>query len=139
MKYLNETIKNILNEKLKISTRAGKTSIQQTQRNLIKIQLENALIADLNENLENVIIGRTAEGLIIAIDHEQNEIPIEINLKIKTLEYDTYEEIEMYEAEQHEKLMEKAEKEKAKKEKIKADTLERERKRLEKEKEKGLK
>lgn len=133
-------IESIATQKLEFSTRAGSKTIKQTMRNTIKKAIEDAILADIEEVLRqmelNFVIGRTGDDIVLAVENEVDEIeiPIQFGVKMKNLDFDTYGEIEMYEAEMVEKWAEAARKEAAKQAKIAADEAERAKKRAEKEK-----
>ena len=112
------------------------------QRSNIKQEIENAFINDLAEILAETdlihIIGKTNEGIILAIEHDQlvdnknteGEIAFEINIKVKNLDYDKETSIAIYEKEQAEKEEEKKQKEIAKELKKKRDAEDRAKKKL---------
>ena len=137
MKNLKNAIQEILTEKVSLSTRAGAPIIKTTQRSEWKKKIENALILDLQETMaeieEFVVVGKTAEGVVMNFEHpdmlenEFSEVPVQFEVKMKNLDYETENEIDAYEFEQREK-------ERAKAEKIKSDTERRKREKEEKEK-----
>lgn len=143
MKNLIQTLNEIKKIKIVVSERAGEPIIQATQRAEIKQKIERAFLKDLNENNENnFIIGKTAEGIILGLEHDDlvesknkliiGEICFEFNIKVKNLNYDIAEKIDEYQTEQEIKEAEKIEKEKNKQAKIKRDKEKYEQKRLEK-------
>lgn len=144
MKNLKNAIQEILTEKVHLSTRAGAPIIKTTQRSEWKKKIENALILDLQNTMaeieEFVVVGKTSDGVVMSFEHpdmlenEFSEIPVQFEVKMKNLDYETENEIDAYELEQLEKERAKAEKERAKAEKIKADTERRKREKEEREK-----
>jgi hypothetical protein len=142
MKNTITFLDNLSKEKLTLSERMGAPIITTTQRSAIKQGFMEALLNDLFEALDeaidndtlsaDVLIGMTADGLVLALAHEQlerkrlNEIPFKIEVKVANLDYDTTREMEAYELEQKEKAEQKAHKEKQKAEKIVRDKERRE-------------
>lgn len=133
MNNLKIAIQEILTEKVSLSTRAGAPIVKTTQRGDWKKKIENALVLDLQDTLAEieqfVIAGKSADGVVMSFEHpdmlenEFSEIPVQFEVKMKNLDYETENEIDAYEFEQLEKERIKAEKEKAKAEKIKRDTV----------------
>ena len=69
-------------------TTATGNSISQKERNELKYNLTE-VIADLLRENGIEYITRTAEGYILEVQHEQyGVIPIELNLKVKNLDFD---------------------------------------------------
>lgn len=68
-------------------TESGK-SISQKERNELKYNLTEVIAALLQENgIE--FITRTSEGYILEIQHQEfGMIPVELNLKVKNLDFD---------------------------------------------------
>jgi hypothetical protein len=143
MQNVIEFLKDLSSEKLKLSERSGSPIITTTQRSEVKSGFMNALMKDLkqatdtatDENvLENdVILGFTADGLVLALAHDSlnklkiaQEVPFKIEVKIGNLDFDTSREIEMYQLEQDEKKAEKERKAVAKAKKIAYDKNRRE-------------
>jgi hypothetical protein len=142
MKNVIDFLKELSETKLTLSERWDAPIITTTQRSAIKQGFMTALENDLREAYEtaldenyidtDVLIGMTADGLVLALAHEQlakkklDEIPFKIEVKVANLDYDTTHEIEAYELEQQEKADEKAHKEKQKAEKIANDKIRRE-------------
>ena len=80
------------------------SALQLDLENAINQALDNAIL------LEDVYIGQTADGLVVATEHAKvlNPIPFRINAKIGGLDYDVFDEIQAFKIE----LQEKAEKNK---------------------------
>lgn len=146
MKNFIAFLKQLQAEKLNVSERAGAPIVQTTQRTSIKDRAEQALLADLMENMNGTdlafFLGQTPEGIVLAIEHDDliekggeivGEIPMEFNIKIKNLDYNTEQAIEDYNEEQETKAEEKRQAEIAKQAKIKSDTEKRAEKKREKE------
>lgn len=129
-----EKIRDIKEKELQVGTSRGVLSIQQTQRNNEKAELMDAFYEGLNElaNEMGVEVYTTKEGPVIEIQNESVEdqvgrmdrddlcngmISIQLDLKIKNLDYDAAEMEEQY-------LFDKREKE----EKARAKAAEQQRK-----------
>jgi len=127
MEYLIKILQKITKEKIELSNRAGAPIIKTVQRNRIKQEIEKAFETDLQNIFSSTdlihIIGKTNEGIIIGLEHDQlvnnenteSEICIELNIKIKNLDYDVEYKINEYQKEQEIKLEEKRRKEEMKK------------------------
>jgi hypothetical protein len=141
MKNLIAYLTELGNEKIKLSERAGSPIITTTQRSEIKNGFMNALMQDLQEATDtaidenvltnDVIIGLTADGVVLALEHKSikkgnGEIPFKIEVKIGNLDYNTASEIEALELEKAEKEADKEAKAKAKAQKIAYDKNKRE-------------
>jgi len=137
MKHFIEFLQELEVEKLKLSERVGSPIITTAQRSDIKNRFMNAIMLDIEQAIgvatdeevlnTDVIVGMTAEGLLVAVEHESlkrlenQEIPFKIEVKVGNLDFDSAFEIESYEQEKEVKRKEKEEKEKAKAEKIARD------------------
>lgn len=118
----------------------GALALQQTQRNLSKSELMEALYHSLVEvgDEYGFEVYNTADGVILEVENENvmkkvnrlkdkseqdifGYISIEFNLKIKNLDYDAQLEEELYVAEIAARAAEKAKKEASKKRKIQDD------------------
>lgn len=137
MKNLIEFLKEVSGEKLTLSERMGAPIITTTQRSEIKNRFMDAVYKDImdavntatDENYLNadVIMGYTADGLVVAVENpslrrlENQEIPFKIEVKVANLDYNTSLEIELFEEEQTAKKQEAEIKAKAKAEKIARD------------------
>ena len=141
MKNLIEFLTALSSEKIKLSERAGSPIITTRQRSDIKNGFMSALMSDLQEATDraidenvltsDVIIGLTADGLVVALEHNSikkgnGEIPFKIEVKIGNLDYETAKEIEALELEKAEKEADKEAKAKAKADKIAYDKNKRE-------------
>jgi hypothetical protein len=142
MKNVIDFLKDLSETKLGLSERMGAPIITTKQRSEIKQGFMKALEIDLKEACEtaidesyldtDVIIGFTADGLVLALAHEQlakkrlDEIPFKIEIKVANLDYDTSHEIEAFELERQEKEAEKEHKAQQKAEKIARDKEKRE-------------
>lgn len=152
MKNFIAFLKELQAEKLTTSERSGSPIIQTTQRTLIKSRAEQALLADLMESMNETelafFLGQTAEGIVLALEHDDlinkgneivGEIPFEFNIKIKNLDYETENAIFDYEEEMKIKEEEKRQAEIAKKAKIKKDAEDRAKKKAEKDMQEAMK
>lgn len=118
MKNIIQFLQDLEQTEIKKSETKNGLIIATTQRNQIKkdfmsalqLDLENAINQALDNAilLEDVYIGQTADGLVVATEHAKvlNPIPFRINAKIGGLDYDVFDEIQAFKIE----LQEKAEK-----------------------------
>ncbi len=136
MKHLITLLNELAIQKIETSEKGGSPIIQTTLRTKIKNAIEQAVLKDIQKALENAdfpyFLGETSEGIILALENESlvdksgdivGEIPFEINIKVKNLDYNTEEEIETYQLEQEEKAEQVRQAEIAKQAKIKNDAL----------------
>ena len=141
-----KVIDEIRAEKIEVSERAGEPIIQTTKRTEIKNRIEQAFLSGLRELMETsdvpFIVGETAEGIVLAIEHDDliekggevvGEIPLQFEVKVKNLNYNTEESIEDYAEEMEIKAEEKRQAEIAKQAKIREDAEKRAQKKKEKE------
>jgi hypothetical protein len=142
MKNVINFLKELSETKLTLSERMGAPIITTTQRSEIKQGFMVALENDLREAYEtaldenyidsDVLIGFTADGLVVALAHETlerkrlGEIPFKIEVKVANLDYDTTHEIEAFELEKQEKEAQKLHKAEQKALKIESDRIRRE-------------
>lgn len=147
MKNVIAVVREMLANEVKVSSRGASPIVNQSQRNAIKAKLQRALAEDFVEMFAKEFEddfatgGLTADGVVMAFTHplliengeEYVEIPLQFDVVVKNLDFDTQVEVEAYEDMEAKKEMAKIEKELAKQEKIKRDAEEREAKRLEKE------
>jgi len=101
-----ENLKNLLNElrvrKVKQSKRGAYKVIKQTDARKIKQEFMNALLNDLKELLtDGEFIGVDANGIVMEIENESvDAFTIEMNPKVKNLDFDAYESVQAYELDQ---------------------------------------
>lgn len=147
MKNVIAVVREMLAKEVKVSSRGASPIVNQSQRNAIKAELQEALAKDFVEMFAKEFEddfatgGLTADGVVVAFTHplliengeEFVEIPLQFDVVIKNLDFDTQVEVEAYEDMKAQKELEKKEKELVKKEKIKRDAEKWEAKRLEKE------
>ena len=148
MKNLIIFLKELETEKLKKTETKRGLIITTSQRNELRRNFQKAIEKDIKEAVNNaydseslfndIIIGETAEGLIIAPEHKSvpNTVPFKVIVKVANLDFDSDFEIKVFEAEQQEKAEKLEKRSKAKNEKIAQDTEMYESRRIQKEKEK---
>ena len=148
MKNLTIFLSELENEKLKKTETKRGLIITTSQRNEIRRNFQKAIEKDIkeainkaydNESLFNeVIIGETAEGLIVAPEHKSvpDTVPFKVIVKVGNLDFDSDFEIKVFEAEQQEKAEQLEKRNKAKNEKIARDAEMYESRRIQKEREK---
>lgn len=133
MNKLKSVIVELLESEIELSNRMGTPIVKPSQRNELKKKLQIALMEDINEALSEVagfvIVGETADGVVLAVEPKSlakrvslSVIPIQFEVKIKNLDYDTEFEIDDFEAIESAKEKAKTEKAKAKAEQIIYDT-----------------
>ena len=148
MKNLIIFLKELESEKLKKTETKRGLIITTSQRNEIRRNFQKAIEKDIKEAVSkaydseslfnDIIIGETAEGLIVAPEHKSvpDTVPFKVIVKVGNLDFDSDFEIKVFEAEQQEKTEKLEKRSKAKNEKIARDKEMYEALRLRKEKEK---
>ncbi len=133
MKNLQAVFETISKNELVTSVRAGSPVVQATALAKMKRELTDALSLDLQAMFAETDlafnIGMTGDGLVAGFEHDTlekvkdaiGELVLQFDIKIKNLDYNMIEEIEMYNEEQELKAQEKAQAEIAKQNKIKHD------------------
>ena len=150
MKNLTFFLKELESEKLKKTETKRGLIITTAQRNELRRNFQKAIEKDIreainkaydNESLFNdIIIGETAEGLIVAPEHKSvpDTVPFKVIVKVGNLDFDSDFEIKVFEAEQQEKAEQLEKRSKAKNEKIASDKEMYEVRKIRKEKEKEV-
>jgi hypothetical protein len=113
-----------------IQTAKGTVQIQQTYRNKLKVQIEDAVQDILRNALPDTItVDRVKDGIALGIMNEETGeiIPIVVDLTIKSLDYNIEDEIDSFKMEQQEKQVKAEKAAAAKAKKIESDRLLRER------------
>ena len=148
MKNLIIFLKELESEKLKKTETKRGLIITTSQRNEIRRNFQKAIERDIKEAVSkaydseslfnDIVIGETAEGLIVAPEHKNvpDTVPFKVIVKVGNLDFDSDFEIKVFEAEQKEKTEKLEKRSKAKNEKIARDKEMYEALRLRKEKEK---
>ena len=148
MKNLTIFLSELENEKLKKSETKRGLIITTSQRNELRRNFQKAIEKDIKEAINKaydseslfneVIIGETAEGLIVAPEHKNvpDTVPFKVIVKVANLDFDSDFEIKVFEAEQKEKAEKLEKRSKAKNEKIAQDKEMYETRRIRKEREK---
>ncbi|MFW6310663.1 MAG: hypothetical protein ACOC1K_00345 [Nanoarchaeota archaeon] len=97
-----ENVKNLLNElrgrKLNQSKRGAYDVIKQTDARKIKRKFMAALFMDLKELInEDEFVGVDSNGVVLEIANKSvDAFTIELNPKVKNLDFDAYESVELY-------------------------------------------
>ena len=113
-----------------IQTARGTVQIQQTFRNKLKVQVEDAIQEIIRNALPDTItVDRVKDGIALGVMNDQTGeiIPIVVDLTIKSLDYDISAEIDSFKMEQQEKQVKAEKAAAAKAKKIESDRLLRER------------
>jgi len=123
MKETKKLLKDIFSRELKIT---DKGAINQTQRNGLKNELLNTLIADLTKDL-GIKVVRVDKGIAFEIAHDnEGALPITLDIVFKNTTYDIENESQAYIKDKDIKAENKELREKAKRAKFKNDTAQRE-------------
>ena len=150
MKNLIIFLKELETEKLKKTETKRGLIITTSQRNEIRRNFQKAIEKDIKEAVNSaydseslfndIIIGETAEGLIVAPEHKNvpDTVPFKVIVKVGNLDFDSDFEIKVFEAEQQEKAEQLEKRNKAKNEKIARDKEIYENRRIQKEREKEV-
>ena len=148
MKNLTIFLSELETEKLKKTETKRGLIITTSQRNELRRNFQKAIEKDIKEAIDKaydseslfneVIIGETAEGLIVAPEHKNvpDTVPFKVIVKVANLDFDSDFEIKVFEAEQKEKAEKLEKRSKAKNEKIAQDKEMYETRRIKREKEK---
>jgi hypothetical protein len=106
MKNLKTFVENFYKEKFKVTSGVKGDTIQQTQRNEYKIQILDALLADMKE--AGFDVQTTIDGVAVVLSNEEEGmVTVIFDTIFKNLEYNIVQEAADY----TEKLMELREKE----------------------------
>ena len=148
MKNLIIFLKELETEKLKKTETKRGLIITTSQRNELRRNFQKAIEKDIEEAVNkayeseslfnDIVIGETAEGLIVAPEHKDvpDTVPFKVIVKVGNLDFDSDFEIEDFEAQQKEKAEQLEKRKKAKNEKVARDKEMYENRRIQKEKEK---
>ena len=95
MNKLKSVIVELLESEIELSNRMGTPIVKPSQRNELKKKLQIALMEDINEALSEVagfvIVGETADGVVLAVEPKSLakrvslSVPIQFKLKSKIL------------------------------------------------------
>ena len=147
MKNLTIFLSELENEKLKKTETKRGLIITTSQRNELRRNFQKAIEKDIKEAIDKaydseslfneIVIGETAEGLIVAPEHKNvpDTVPFKVIVKVANLDFDSDFEIKVFEAEQQEKAEKLEKRSKAKNEKIAQDKEMYETRRIRKERE----
>jgi hypothetical protein len=106
MKNINTFVENFYKEQFKVTSGVKGDTIQQTQRNEYKIQLLDALAADMKEAGFDVQITMDGVALVMS-NEEEGMVTVVFDTIFKTLDYNIVQEAEDY----NEKMLELRDKE----------------------------
>lgn len=101
MKNVKQFIENFYKERFKVTSGVKGDTIQQTQRNEYKIQLLDALFADMKEVGLDVQITMDGVALVMA-NEEEGAVTVVFDTIFKTLDYNIVQEAEDYTAKMQE-------------------------------------
>lgn len=128
MKHFNDLIKSLIdNDSISINYDTHK--LEQKTRNFLKSALTQALLDDMAEEIEDVIVERVEKGIGIMFMTKKGLIPAQIEITMKNTEMDMREEAKVYAEKAAEKAKRRAERRAAAEEKMIADEKKREEKR----------
>jgi hypothetical protein len=97
MKNLKQFIEGFYSERFTVTSGVKGDTIQQTQRNEYKIQLLDALFADMKEAGLDVEVTMDGVALVMA-NEEEGPVTVVFDTIFKTLEYNIVQEAEDYTA-----------------------------------------
>lgn len=105
MKNLQVLFNELRVRALEKSKRGETVVIKQTDARKIKQEFMNALMNDLAELLtDNEFIGIDENGIVMELENESVDVfTIELNPKVKNLDFDAYESVEAFKQEQEAK------------------------------------
>jgi lipocalin len=95
MKYTQKFIETFYSERFKVTSGVKGDTIQQTQRNEYKIQLLDALFADMKEAGLDVQLTIDGVALVMA-NEEEGGVTVVFDTIFKTLDYNIVQEAEDY-------------------------------------------
>jgi hypothetical protein len=101
MKNLKQFIEGFYSERFTVTSGVKGDTIQQTQRNEYKIQLLDALFADMKEAGLDVEVTMDGIALVMA-NEEEGPVTVVFDTIFKTLEYNIVQEAEDYTAKMQE-------------------------------------
>lgn len=97
----------------------GIQTIQQTVRNKLRIEAEEALLDDLQKIYPDFDILQTRDGIVVVSNNKDFDFSMELKLSIKSTDYDPYFEADDFAEQKEIKQKEKEKKAAAKKAKMK--------------------
>lgn len=97
MKNIKAFIDNFYTEKFKVTSGAKGDTIQQTQRNEYKIQILDALVADMKAAGFDVQLTMDGVALVLS-NEEEGMVTVVFDTIFKTLDYNIVQEAEDYTA-----------------------------------------
>lgn len=101
MKNVKQFVENFYNERFTVTSGVKGDTIQQTQRNEYKIQLLDALFADMKEAGFDVQVTMDGVALVMA-NEEEGGVTVVFDTIFKTLDYNIVQEAEDYTAKMQE-------------------------------------
>jgi hypothetical protein len=101
MKNVKQFIENFYSERFTVTSGVKGDTIQQTQRNEYKIQLLDALFADMKEAGLDVQVTMDGVALVMA-NEEEGGVTVVFDTIFKTLDYNIVQEAEDYTAKMQE-------------------------------------
>jgi hypothetical protein len=97
MKNIKSFVENFYKEKFKVTSGVKGDTIQQTQRNEYKIQLLDALAADMKDAGFDVQVTMDGVALVMS-NEEEGMVTVVFDTIFKTLDYNIVQEAEDYNA-----------------------------------------
>ena len=112
MKNLKAVFNELRVAEIQVSKRAGAKVIAPKQLSTIKQSIMNAIVNDIKEMLnESEFVGINENGIVIEIENKFTDaISLEMNPKMKNLEFDAYDSVESFNTEQELKAERKLQK-----------------------------
>lgn len=114
MKNLQDLVNQVKSKGFTVTETKKGEKIKQTEHRQLKADLMSALEKDFQDL--GLALGMSKDGLVLEIPHDNlGAIPVELDLKVKSLDFDTVWAVESYAKEQQEKAERKKQANKDKK------------------------
>lgn len=102
MKNIDKLLESIKEKDFTVSQTKKGEKIKQTEHRELKSNIMSALLEDLKE--KGLAIGMSKDGIVIEMPNDNlGAIPVELDIKVKGLDYDTLQAVENYRFEKEEK------------------------------------
>lgn len=99
MKHFQEFLATVKHKSFTVTQTKKGEKIKQTEHRQLKSDFMSALLADLEQ--EGVAIGMSKDGIVLELPNSrEGAIPATLDVKIKSLDFDTRHEVELFEEEQ---------------------------------------
>ncbi len=117
MVHMNKLADMLTNQNFGMN--ADNTKLVQKEARLIKSEAVNAMLTDLTESLNEAVVKMADNKVFIQFDNEHvGMVTLEVDIKLKGLDFELDEVIEQFEAKEAEKAEKEAEKARLKAQKL---------------------